>query len=216
MVSAEPYEDRAAAGRRLVEALRDIELQDPVILALPRGGVPVGREVAEGLGAPLDVLVVRKVGAPGHEELGLGAVGERGVQVLDDELMARLNITGDALAPIVEDEQREVVRRIERYRRGREPVEVGGRDVVIVDDGVATGVTARAGARVVRQWDPDRVVLAVPVGAPRSLVGLEDEVDVLVCPLRPDGFRAVGLWYRDFHQVEDDEVIEHLAAVAQE
>lgn len=209
------YEDRRAAGRRLAEELSGLELNRPVVLALPRGGVPVGREVAEALHAPLDVLVVRKVGAPGHEELGLGAVGERGVRVLDQELVGRLGVSGDALEPIIEREEREVQRRVRRYRGDRDPVEVDSRDVVIVDDGVATGVTARAGVRIVRQWEPRRIVLAVPVGAPHSLEELSVDVDELVCPLRPPGFRAVGLWYRDFHQVDDEEVTAHLEAVAE-
>lgn len=191
-----------------------LDLEQPVVLALPRGGVPVGREVAEALRAPLDVLVVRKVGAPGHEELGLGAVGERGVRVLDQDLVGRLGVSAQALEPIIDREQREVERRVQRYRGERDPVEVESRDVVIVDDGVATGVTARAGVRIVRQWQPRRIVLAVPVGAPHSLGELAEEVDELVCPLRPPGFRAVGLWYRDFHQVDDDEVTAHLEAVA--
>lgn len=213
-MSAQPYRDRAEAGRQLAAALGELDLRDPVVLALPRGGAPVGREVAEALGAPLDVLVVRKVGAPGHEELGLGAVGERGVEVLDEDSMRRLGLERGDLTGTIRREQEEVRRRVQRYRAGRDRVELAGRDAVIVDDGVATGVTARAAVAVVREWAPARVVLAVPVGAPPSLDALAGEVDELVCPRRPAAFRAVGLWYRDFHQVDDEEVGRHLAAVA--
>lgn len=206
------YRDRAAAGRRLADELGALQLTDPVVLALPRGGVPVGQVLAERLGAPLDVLVVRKVGAPGHRELGLGAVGERDVEVLDDAAMGRLGVRRADLEDTIAREHAEVRRRVARYRAGADPVPVTGRDAVVVDDGVATGVTARAAVDVVRRWDPRRVVLAVPVGAPRSLDELERTVDVLVCPLRPDGFRAVGLWYADFAQVTDDEVVAILQA----
>lgn len=211
-MSPDTYEDRAGAGRRLARELEGIRLSDPVVLGLPRGGVPVARAVAEALDAPLDVLVVRKVGAPGHEELGLGAVGERGVEVLDETAMSRLGVSRGDLDRTIRREQDEVDRRVERYRGGGGPVPVAGRDALVVDDGVATGVSARAAVQVVRRWDPARVVLAVPVGAPRSLDELAGEVDRVVCPLRPPTFRAVGMWYRDFHQVDDDEVTDVLAA----
>lgn len=213
-MTASSYDDRRAAGQALADELDDLDLHDPVVLGMPRGGVPVAREVADRLDAPLDVVVIRKVGAPGHEELGLGAIGERGVEVLDDESMRRLGVDRSDLEPTIERESEELRRRVERYRDGGDPVDVEGRDVLIVDDGVATGGSAAAAIRVVRQWGPRRVVLAVPVGAPRSLDDLASEVDELVCPLRPDAFRAVGMWYRDFHQVTDDEVVDHLRAAS--
>lgn len=207
MLSRRTYTDRAEAGRALADELRDLGLDDPVILAMPRGGVPIAREVAVALDAPLDVVVIRKVGAPGHEEYGIGAVGEGGVTLLDPVAVARLGAVEERIQQTVDREREELRRRVERYRGGRPGVEVEGREVVVVDDGVATGVSARAALQVLRERGASRIVLAVPVGSPRGLDDLAEEADDVVCPLRPPGFRAVGQYYDDFHQVTDEEVV---------
>jgi len=206
------YADREEAGRHLAFALRDLELDAPLILGLPRGGVPVAREVADGLDAPLDVLVVRKIGAPGHAEYGIGAIGEEGVEVLDEDAMRALRLERADLEDTIARERTELQRRVQRYRGDRAPTPLRDRTVVIVDDGLATGNTARAAVAVVRQRGAGRVVIAVPVGAPPSIDELRRLADDVVCPHAPTSFRAVGSWYGDFHQVTDDEVQAHLAA----
>jgi putative phosphoribosyl transferase len=209
-VFGDGFADRVEAGRALAREVARLDLADPVVLALPRGGVPVAVEVADALDCPLDVLVVRKVGAPGHEEFGLGAVGEGGALWLDDDVLRRLRVSRDSLAPTIERERAELDRRVARYRGGRPGVDVAGRDVVIVDDGVATGGTAHAAIEVVRSRGARTVVLAVPVGAPESIGDLERVADEVVCVLAPPSFMAVGAWYEDFHQVSDDEVVRTL------
>jgi putative phosphoribosyl transferase len=196
------FRDRRDAGAQLADAVAALELADPVILALPRGGVPVAAEIAKRLGASLDVLVARKVGAPNHPELGIGAVAEGGVTVRLDDVGGRF----DALA----DEARmELDRRVQRYRGDRPLPSLAGRDVVVVDDGLATGVTAEAALRSVRAGRPRRVVLAVPVGAPDTVARLrhEDLADEVACVLEPPDLIAVGRWYDDFDQTSDDEVL---------
>lgn len=200
------FADRTDGGRRLADALVGRHLPDPVVLALPRGGVPVGAEVAARLGAPLDVLVVRKIGAPGRPELGVGALAEDAEPVWDDEGLAVLGLDRADLADTVETERRELRRRLDRYRAGRPPVPVHGRTAVVVDDGLATGGTALAAVRAVRARGPARVALAVPVGAPQAVARLAGEADEVVCPLVPDRFTAVGLWYERFGQTSDEEV----------
>lgn len=209
------FADRRAAGQALAPAVAELALTDPIVLGLPRGGVPVAYEVADHLGAPLDVLVVRKVGAPGQPELGLGAIGEDGVEVLDTSSMERFGLRRADLEGTIRRETIELRRRVERYRGGRPAIPVEGRDVVIVDDGLATGVTATAGVRVVRQRDPARIVVAVPVGAPSSVRRMRQTADDVVCLEAPEGFAAVGLWYRDFGQTSDQEVVDLLAKTAQ-
>jgi predicted phosphoribosyltransferase len=206
------YADREEAGRQLAAALRDLQLDSPLILGLPRGGVPVAREVADGLDAPLDVLVVRKLGAPGHAEYGIGAIGEEGVEVLDEDAMRALRLERADLEDTIARERIELQRRVQRYRGDRAPTPLRDRTVVIVDDGLATGNTARAAVALVRQRGAGRVVIAVPVGAPPSIDDLRRLADDVVCPHAPTSFRAVGSWYGDFHQVTDDEVQAHLAA----
>lgn len=206
------YEDRAAAGRVLADLLAERALRDPVVLAMPRGGVPVAAEVAERLDAPLDVVVVRKIGAPGHEEYGIGAVGEGGVTLIDETAAARIGARRERIDEIAGAERSELQRRVERYRGGRPRIDVEGREVVVVDDGVATGVSATAALRVLRQLGTARLVFAVPVGSPRGLDDLAEEADEVVCPRRPPAFRAVGQYYDDFAQVTDDEVIRLLEA----
>lgn len=202
-----PYQDRADAGARLADAVGRLRLRRPLVLALPRGGVPVARVVADAIGAPLDVLLVRKIGAPGHRELGLGAIGEDDVEVLDRMRIVALGIAPEAVATVIAEERRELARRVERYRAERPGLGVAGRDAVIVDDGVATGGTAAAAIEIVRHRGARRVILAVPVGARRSLEDLGRVADRVVCPIEVEGSFAVGGWYRDFHQLTDEEVI---------
>jgi predicted phosphoribosyltransferase len=209
-----PYTDRAEAGRALAARLATMGLEGAVVLALPRGGVPVGHEVARHLRVPLDVLVTRKIGYPPQPELGVGAIAEGGAPVFDDGLLARLGLREDDLAPTVEAERAELDRRVAVYRRGRPLPRVAGRPVIVVDDGFATGGTARAAVRAVRGRGPSRLVLAVPVGAAETARSLEAEVDDLVVPVAPWDFRAVGQWYRDFGQLTDADVTAWLERAA--
>ncbi|WP_131740631.1 phosphoribosyltransferase [Actinomadura roseirufa] len=206
-----PYTDRAEAGRVLAGRLLPLGLNGAVVLALPRGGVPVAREVAALLRGPLDVLVTRKIGYPPQPELGVGAIAEGGAPVFDHELLARLGLREDDLAATVADERAELDRRVRVYRGGRPLPVTAGRAVVVVDDGLATGGTARAAVRALREGGPDRLVLGVPVGAAETVRSLAAEVDDLVVPAAPWEFRAVGQWYRDFGQLTDDDVISGLA-----
>lgn len=209
-----PYADRSEAGRVLAERLAPAGLEGAVVLALPRGGVPVGHEIARRLSCPLDVLVTRKIGYPPQPELGVGAIAEGGAPVFDDALLARLGLTEEDLAATVAAERAELTRRIEVYRRGRPLPETAGRPVIVVDDGLATGGTARAAVRALRGRGPSRLVLAVPVGAADTVAALEAEVDELVVPAAPRDFRAVGQWYRDFEQLTDADVVAWLDRAA--
>ncbi|MFW5419147.1 phosphoribosyltransferase [Nocardiopsis sp. CNT-189] len=206
-----PFADRAEAGRGLAERVRPFAVTDPVVLALPRGGVPVGAELARRLGVPLDVLLVRKIGLPGHSEYGVGAIAEDGHACLDHAALARHRIAPDALAPVVEEEREELRRRLRVYRGGRSGPVLTGRDVIVVDDGAATGGTARAALRMVRRRRPARLVLAVPVASPSALQALRAEADETVVLSAPENFQAVGEWYRDFEQLTDAEVTALLA-----
>ncbi|MEU6753807.1 phosphoribosyltransferase family protein [Spirillospora sp. NPDC046719] len=201
-----PYADRAEAGRVLAARLAPMGLDGAVVLALPRGGVPVGFEVARRLRSPLDVLVTRKIGFPPQPELGVGAIAEGGEPVFDHGLLDRLGLTEDDMAATVRAERAELERRVTAYRGGRGLPDVAGRAAVVVDDGLATGGTARAAVRALRGRGPSRLVLAVPVGAEDTVRSLEAEVDDLVVPAAPWDFRAVGQWYRDFDQLTDRDV----------
>jgi predicted phosphoribosyltransferase len=204
------YLDRRDAGRRLAGALADLALDKPVVMALPRGGVPVGAEVAKLLGAPLEIMAVLKVGAPGNPELAVGAIAEDGTGVLDPRSAGRLGMTQALLDETLERDSEELERRVQRYRSGRAPIAVGGRDVIVVDDGLATGLTMLAAVRALRRRDPARIVVAVPLGARESISMLADEVEEVLCLTTPEPLLGVGRWYRDFAPVSDEEVIEAL------
>ena len=204
------FANRTEAGRQLAERLAFLAGEDVVVVGLPRGGVPVAAEVARALGAPLDVIVVRKLGVPFQPELGMGAIGEGGVRVLNHDVVAMARVGADELAGVEARESAELTRRAERFRAGRERVSLAGRVVVVVDDGVATGSTARAACQVARASGAERVVLAVPV-APRDWTRrLGDVADDLVCVATPEPFFAIGPFYDDFSQTTDDEVVDCL------
>jgi predicted phosphoribosyltransferase len=206
------FRNRSEAGRILAGMVSHYAGRDDVVvLALPRGGVPVAYEVAKSLHAPLGVFGVRKLGVPGHEELAMGAIASGGLIVLDEGVVQALGITRAQLQRAVAAELRELERREAAYRDGREPPELEGKTVVLVDDGLATGSTMRAAALAVRQLRPARTVVAVPVASPDTCDELRDVVDEVVCGLTPRPFRSVGQWYDDFSQTTDDEVRELLA-----
>jgi putative phosphoribosyl transferase len=206
------FRDRVDAGQRLARRCLPWRDASPLVLGLPRGGVPVAREIAKALGAPLDVLVVRKLGAPFQPELGLGAIAPDGVRVVNAPLAASLGVSEEAIAAVEARESAELQRRLARYRRGRPPIDVAGRTVLLVDDGIATGYTARAAIRWLRTRPGiGRVVLAVPVIAGPTARDLESQVDDLVAIETPEDLYAIGAWYEDFAQVSDEEVIAILA-----
>ncbi len=205
------YEDRASAGRALARAVLASHPSFPVVLALPRGGVPVAMEVATALDAPLDVLVVRKIGAPGSPEFGIGAVAEGDITVIDATSVADLRLTPAALQESLRHARNELAARAKRLRGSLPPRDLHGCTAVIVDDGLATGGTAIAAVRGARARGADRVIVAAPVGSASAIAGVRQEADEVVVPLVPAELRAVGFWYRDFREVEDDEVIEGLA-----
>lgn len=204
------FDDRHDAGRRLADRLSDLDLPDPVVLALPRGGVPVGFEVARGLNADLEVLVARKIGAPFQPELGVGAVAEGGEPVLDTDTLQRLGLSERELQDTIARERAELDRRVNLYRGQRARALVAGREAIVVDDGLATGVTAGAALQAVRRQEPRRLILAVPVAAGPTAARLGEEADELVCLHVPEDFQAVGMWYRRFEQTSDDTVLELL------
>lgn len=208
------FADRADAGQRLAAALRPLAASDPVVLGLPRGGVPVACRVARELGAALDVIVVRKLGVPHHPELGFGAIGEGGVRVISEDIVRRGRVSEADVAAVERDEEAELLRRARAFRGDRPRIPLAGRTVIIVDDGIATGATALAACEVARAQGASRVVLAVPVAPPEAAERLGGKVDELVCLSTPHGFSAVGEWYRDFGQTPDEEVVSLLARAA--
>ncbi|NIA24261.1 MAG: phosphoribosyltransferase [Gammaproteobacteria bacterium] len=209
------FRDRNDAGRRLAEQLMNLAGPQTVVVGLPRGGVVVASEVSAALEAPLDVIVVRKLGAPGQPELGVGAIGEDGIEVLNRDLIGMLGITEAELDKVRTSERAELQRREARYRRGNPPLPVAGKTVLLIDDGLATGITAKAAARVLRARDAGRIVLAVPVGALETVHDVRGEVDEVVCLEIPRWFRAVGQWYEDFRQTTDAQVVECLDRAAE-
>jgi len=211
------FRDRAEAGQQLAALLAAYAHRpDLLVLALPRGGVPVAYEVARALDAPLDVFLVRKLGVPGHEELAMGAIASGGVRVLNDDVVESLRIPLSIVDQVTEREQEELQRRERAYRGDRPPPDVRGRTVILVDDGLATGSTMRAAAAAVRRQQPARVVVAVPVAAASTCDALRTEVDEVACVLTPEPFYAVGIWYEDFSQTTDDEVRDLLARAQRE
>jgi putative phosphoribosyl transferase len=209
--SAAAFRDRADAGRRLAEHLRDYaERPDLLVLGLARGGVPVAFEVAGALNAALDVFVVRKLGVPRHEELALGAIAPGGVRVLNEDVIQALDVGEDTIAAVAAEEQRELERRERDLRDGASPEPVRGRATILVDDGLATGASMRAAVLALREQEAAEVVVAVPVAAPEVCARFEEEVDEIVCALTPERMYAVGAWYEDFSQTSDDEVRELL------
>ena len=206
------FANRRAAGRRLAAALTSLADVEPVVVGLPRGGVPVAAEVARSLHAPLDVIVVRKLGVPFQPELGMGAVGEDGARVLNDDVVRLAHVSEHELAEVERRERAEVERRSRRFRGGRPPVPLNGRVVIVVDDGIATGSTAKAACRVARARGASRVVLAIPVAPSEGKSRIGDDADEYVCLETPDDFYAVGQFYDDFSPTTDDEVVACLAA----
>jgi erythromycin esterase-like protein/predicted phosphoribosyltransferase len=201
------FRDRQEAGRLLAAKLTAYaNRRDVIVLALPRGGVPVAYEVARAIGAPLDVFVVRKLGVPGYEELAMGAVATGGVRVLNDQLVSRLGIPDHLIDAVAARERQELARRERLYRTGRPPLDVRGRTVILVDDGLATGATMHAAIAALRQLHPARIVVAVPTASPEACEEMKAEVDEVICAITPEPFQAVGQWYQDFSQTTDEEV----------
>jgi predicted phosphoribosyltransferase len=201
------FRDRSDAGRVLAGKLsRYADRPEVLVLALPRGGVPVAFEVAQALHSQLDVFLVRKLGMPGREELAIGAIASGGVRVVNEDVVRSLNVPAETIESTAVQEQRELERREREYRDNRPPLDVRGRTIILVDDGLATGSTMRAAVAALRRQHPARIIVAVPVGALETCVELETVADEVICARTPEPFYAVGLWYRDFSQTTDDEV----------
>lgn len=205
------FDDRVDAGRQLAERLAEYAgRKDVLVLALPRGGVPVAFEVARALGAPLDVMVVRKLGTPGQPELAMGAVASGGAHVTNPQVLAQANVSDADMRAELERQRTELARREHAYRGGRPFPEIGNRTVIVVDDGLATGATMRAAVQALRQYDPQEIVVAVPVAPPHVQDSTLREADRFVALMQPTPFYAVGQWYRNFDQTSDDEVVDLL------
>jgi putative phosphoribosyl transferase len=211
-----PFLDRPEAGRRLADRLLHLRGEDVVVLGLPRGGVPVAAEVARALGAPLDVILVRKLGVPVQPELGMGAIGEGGVRIINAEVVALTHVTDAEIAAVEKRERAELDRRARRFRGGRQRAPLAGRTAVIIDDGIATGSTARAACQVARAQGAVRVVLAAPVAPPSACTALAADADEVICLETPAHFLAIGEWYQDFTQTSDQEVVALLRGPAGE
>jgi putative phosphoribosyl transferase len=209
------FQDRFDAGRFLASKLRYLANRpDVVVLALPRGGVPVAYEVAKTLNAPLDVFVVRKLGVPGHEELAMGAIASGGVRVLNENVIRTLGIPDQVVEMVAAKEEQELERREREYRDGGPPIDVRGRTVILVDDGLATGSSMRVAALALKKKDPAQIIVAVPVASPATCAEFQSEVDQVICAVTPEPFWAVGQWYRDFSQTTDEEVRDLLRRAA--
>ena len=206
------FRDRTEAGQILASKLtKYVNQVDTVILALPRGGVPVAYEIGKELGLPIDIFVVRKLGVPGHEELAMGAIASGGVRHINRDVVDQLGIDSETIEAASRREQKEIERREELYRGQRPPLDVRDKTVILVDDGLATGSTMRAAIAALRQHQPARIVVAVPAAAPQTCSEIADEVDEIICAATPETFYAVGQWYQEFSQTTDDEVRELLA-----
>ncbi len=213
--AANPFRDRAEAGRLLaVQLARYAHRDDVVVLALPRGGVPVAFEVAKKLAAPLDIFLVRKLGLPGHEEFAIGAIASGGIRVVNPEAVRHLGISEETLDEVAEQEGKELARRERLYRGDRPPISMEGKIAILIDDGLATGSSMRAAVAAAKQHQPKRLIVAVPVAPPETCQQLSGEVDEAVCLLQPDPFYAVGLWYEHFGQTSDQEVCDLLERAA--
>lgn len=204
------FENRQEAGKKIASELLGYRRKEPFVLAMPRGGVPIGFEVARVLHAPLDVIVVRKIGLSGNKEFGIGAIAEGGVQVLDNTTAQILGIDEEEIKGTIKVEEEELKRRVALYREGKSLPDLTGKSVILVDDGMATGVTAKVAIQAVKKLNPKKIVLATPVCALDTAKGLKKYVDKLICLAAPLEFTAVGVWYKDFAQVTDQEVIEML------
>jgi len=201
------FRDRRDAGKTLAQKLMHYaDRPEVLVLALPRGGVPVGYEVALALHAPLDVFIVRKLGLPGHEELAIGAIASGGIRVLNEEIIQALHIPEEVIAQVAQHEMQELRRREQAYRGGYPPPEIRGRIVILIDDGLATGASMRAAVVGVRPQAPERIVVAVPTAAPETCEAFQNEVDEVVCAITPEPFLGVGRWYEDFEQTTDEGV----------
>lgn len=210
------FQDRQDAGRQLALRLARYRAENPIVLAIPRGGVVIGYEVAHALEAPLEVIVVRKLGAPGNPEFGIGAIGPNGVRVLDRDTIEYLQVSPAELEHTIAAQKVEMERRIHLFCGDKPLPEVRDRTVILVDDGLATGVTAKAAIEVIRKQHPKRLVFAVPVSSEDVAEAFRSEVDELICLETPTYFRAVGLWYQDFDQVSDQEVLAWLERARRE
>ena len=207
------YRDRRDAGEKLADSLEDLRgTRDLLVLALPRGGVPVAEPVARRLGAPLDVFVVRKIGFPGHEELAMGAVASGGIVLVNPALVGQ--VPEEQFRRALERAVKELNERERLYRGGRPPPKVAGRTIVLIDDGLATGATMRAAVEALRQQEPRQIIVAVPIASPETCDELAREVDRVVCAATPQPFHAVGLWYQDFSPTPDEEVRQVLASAS--
>jgi putative phosphoribosyl transferase len=210
------FRDRTDAGQQLATRLtRYADRADVLVLALPRGGVPVAYEVAKALNAPLDIFLVRKLGVPGHEELAMGAIASGGVRVVNEDIVNYLSIPDEVIDAVAASEQRELERRDHAYRDDRPPLDVKNSVVILIDDGLATGSTMRAAAASLRLQKPRRIVVAVPVSSPETCEEFRSEVDEIVCAVTPEHFQGVGLWYDDFSQTTDEQVRELLSRAQQ-
>jgi predicted phosphoribosyltransferase len=209
------FKDRFDAGRFLASKLRRFANRPhTIVLALPRGGVPVGFEVAKALNVPLDVFVVRKLGVPGYEELAMGAIASGGIRVLNEDVVRAAGIPQKTIVAVAAEEERELQRRERDYRDGRPPVVVEGRTVILVDDGLATGSSMRVAVLALKKKGPAEIIVAVPVGAPATCAEFESEVDQAICAITPEPFLSVGQWYEDFSQTSDEDVRDLLKRAA--